>query len=136
MNINSYQSTRQPSKPAGLSLIEVLTMLAIIGIIGAIAIPQLTSWFASDAQELRYRRNAQQIAGVFATAQVAGRDFAASGDLEQTIRNVVTGGSPTEGAFKGQFYAVPNLGEQDIKGVQKYLSLEGNMLCFNNRPTP
>jgi type II secretory pathway pseudopilin PulG len=136
MKLNSYEITRRPSKPAGLTLIEVLTMLAIIGIIGAIAIPQLTSWLTSDAQDLRNRRNAQELAGVFATAQVAGRDFAASGDLVQTIRNVITGGSPSDGPFKGQFYGMRSLKEQDIAGVQKYLSLKGDMLCYNSRGAP
>ena len=133
MKLNSYKITHRPSKPAGLTLIEVLTMLAIIGIIGAIAIPQLTSWLTSDAQELRNRRNAQELAGVFANAQAAGRDFAASGDLVQTIRNVITGGSPSEGPFKGQLYAMRSLKEQDIPSVQKYLDLQGGVLCYNCR---
>ena len=133
MNLNSEKITRRSSKPAGLTLIEVLTMIAIIGSIAAIAIPQLTSWLTSDAQELRNRRNAQELASVFATAQAAGRDFAASGDLVQTIRNVITGGSPSEGPFKGQLYAMKSLKEQDIEGVQKYLSLQGDVLCYNSR---
>jgi prepilin-type N-terminal cleavage/methylation domain-containing protein len=134
MNLNLEKIRSRASKLAGLTLIEILTVLAIIAVVGAIAIPQLSSWYGSDARELRYRRNAQEIAAVFAAAQAAGRDFAASGNLVQTIRNVAAGGSPSEGPFRGQVYAVPGLGEQDIVGVQRYLSLEKNTLCFNSQP--
>lgn len=133
MNLNNAKNSLRPFRPSGLTLVELLTMIMIIGLSAAVIVPQLPASNESEVQQLRCRRNAQEIANVFATAQVAGIDFLVPDSLSKTVQNVVTGGTPTEGAFKGQFFGVRGLDEHQVAAVQKYLSLEGNALSFNSK---
>lgn len=107
--------------------------IAIIGLIASIAVPNLSALHGGDVKETRHRRNAQEIASVFVTAQAAGLNFTAPGSLEQTVRNIVAGGSPSDGPFQAKIYAVKGLLEEDITGVQKYLTLSGEVLSYNSR---
>jgi prepilin-type N-terminal cleavage/methylation domain-containing protein len=127
MNLNNAKTSLPSFRPTGLTLVELLTAIMIIGLSAAFIVPQLSAVNEGDTQQLRCRRNAQEIANVFATAQAAGVDFTVRDNLFKTIRNVVAGGTPTEGAFKGQLFAVRGL------AVQQYLSLEGDVLCFNSK---
>lgn len=116
----------------GLTLVELLMTIAIIGIIAAIAIPNLSALHSGEVKETRHRRNAQEIASVFVTAQAAGLNFAVPGDLEQTIRNIVEGASPVDGPFQSKIFAVKGLQEDDITGVQNYLTIQGGTLSFHS----
>lgn len=106
--------------------------IAIIGIIAAIAIPNLSALHSGEVKETRHRRNAQEIASVFVTAQAAGLNFAVPDDLEQTIRNIVAGASPADGPFQSKIFAVKGLQEDDITGVQNYLTIQGGTLSFHS----
>jgi prepilin-type N-terminal cleavage/methylation domain-containing protein len=117
----------------GFTLIEMLMTIAIIGFIASIAVPNLSSLHSGEVKETRHRRNAQEIASVFVTAQAAGLNFAVPGSLEQTVRNIAEGGSPSEGPFRAKIYAVKGLLEEDITGVQRYLTLSGEVLSYNSR---
>lgn len=116
----------------GLTLFELLMTLAIIGLLTAIALPSMSALQGGEVQETRHRRNAQEIASVFATAQAAGLNFATTGSLEQTVRNIIVGGSPPDGPFQNKIYAVKGLQEDDIAGVQNYLTLTGDVLSYHS----
>lgn len=133
MRINSATVLFSAKVTRGFTLIEMLMTIAIIGFVASIAVPNMSALHSGDVKETRHRRNAQEIASVFVTAQAAGLNFTAPGSLEQTVRNIATGGSPTEGPFQAKIYAVKGLLEEDITGVQKYLSLNGEVLSYNSR---
>ena len=112
---------------AGFSLVEMLVVIAVIGIIAAIAVPNIGK-INDSAKDARKRRNAQNIASVFASAQAAGLDFSTGLTTEADIIGaVIDGGTVTEvGPFNGTFFGVPNVDKavaaSETDGAAKYLS--------------
>lgn len=109
-------------RKAGFSLVEMLVVIAVIGIIAAIAVPNIGR-INDSAKEATNRRNAQNIASVFASAQAAGLNFA-SGDQNPSniVSRIVAGGTVTEqGPFKDTFFGVPGLSSTDQQGALNYL---------------
>lgn len=112
----------------GFSLVEMLVVIAVIGIIAAIAVPNIGR-INESAKDAAARRNAQNVASVYASAQAAGLDL--SGDNKKdTILKVIAGDKVTEeGPFKDTFFGVPGLNKtdavDDTKGAAKYLTFDG-----------
>jgi prepilin-type N-terminal cleavage/methylation domain-containing protein len=92
---------------AGFSLVEMLVVIAVIGIIAAIAIPNIGNINAA-ARQSAAQRNAQTIASTFASAAAAGVTFAAT-DKASAVTEIAGGVSPADGAFKGKKFTVPNV---------------------------
>ncbi|HRQ91044.1 MAG TPA: prepilin-type N-terminal cleavage/methylation domain-containing protein, partial [Bacteroidia bacterium] len=86
------------SAKKGFSLVEMLVVIAVIGIIAAIAVPNIGK-INDSAKDATYRRNAQTIASVFSSAQAAGYDFAKANGTgspltsETSIINAVIAGA-------------------------------------------
>lgn len=116
------------SAQSGFSLFEMLLVVALIGIMCAIVVPTMTSHNQYEAA--RNRRNAQEMTAVCASAQIAGLNLVVPGDLEATIRNILAGGSPSTGAFKGQNFRAAGINETDAMKAIDYLQLQGSNLLY------
>ena len=124
MRIKNTKTTTQ-----GFSLFEMLMTIAILGIMGSLAVNAFGGQ-KEAFESARDRRNAQEIAQVCSTARAAGLEFLVPGQLEDTIRNTITGGAPTKGSFKGKTFKVGSLSDADITGAARFLKVENNELIY------
>ena len=123
MKLNKTRSLK-----AGFSLVEMLVVIAVIGIIAAIAVPNIGR-INDSAKDATYRRNAQKLASVFASAQAAGHDFSNGGKRNEKniIIQMIAGTtiSDADSPFDGTYFGVPGLDATDAvsntAGAGKYL---------------
>lgn len=125
MKINTKQSLK-----AGFSLVEMLVVIAVIGIIAAIAVPNIGR-INDSAKDATYRRNAQSLASIFASAQAAGVDFSSASTKEADIIKAMIKGasvSDADSPFNGTYFGVPGLDATDAvsetDGAAKYLTYD------------
>ncbi|MEM0897542.1 MAG: prepilin-type N-terminal cleavage/methylation domain-containing protein [Verrucomicrobiota bacterium] len=97
------------NKKSGFSLVEMLVVIAVIGIIAAIAVPMIGNVTAQAANNA-VSRNAQNIASVYSAALAAGYAGTTTVDLAYAaMRTGVTG----TGEFASTRFQVPNLPDPD-----------------------
>lgn len=119
---------------SAFSLVEMLVVISIIAAVSAIAIPSIGKLHESST-EAKDRRNAQNIASVFASAQAAGVDFYLTGDKTATIQAVITGAKVTDdGPFYEAFFGVPGLSsdEANLAGSYLLLDTQSRMLVYDS----
>ncbi len=106
-----------------------MTTVAIVGVLTAVALPSFSN-INQNAIDTRDRGNAQELASVCGSAQVAGLDFVTKTNVARTIRNIVKGGTVTSGNFAGHYFGVPGMSSTDQKAARKYLKIQNGMLVY------
>lgn len=129
---NLKQSTRSTSKIGAFSVVEMTLFLAILGIVCGLGLIQFVVLRQDTIDETRYRRNAQELAAACSAAQAAGIELVATGDLLQTIKNVLAAAASNGATVKLSPATLKSLSATDFPQVQRYLSLEGDMLVYRS----
>lgn len=105
----------------GFSLVEMLVVIAVIGIIAAIAIPNIGNVNAA-ARTSTARRNAQTLASTFSAAMAAGVDMSGYHSKAQAVAGLTAGVTPSTGPFKDKQFIVPNV---PATGTTEYTEIVG-----------
>ena len=123
------------ARKAGFSLVEMLVVIAIIGIIAAIAIPNIGNLNAS-ARDASARRNAQTVASVVNAAIAAGADTSSISTTSGAITAAVAGLTPGKGAFKDKTFTSGPINSEDATAVESYLNWDNTNKQLNYKQTP
>lgn len=105
---------------AAFSLVELLVVIAVIGIIAAIAIPNIAG-ITAQADTAKAQRNAQSLASTFASARAAGNATAFA--TKEAAVTAVVGGVNGAGTFAATDFKVPGLSAAEQTAALAHLTL-------------
>ena len=94
---------------SGFSLVEMLSVIAIIGVIAALAIPMISN-VNSSARTSVARRCAQIVSSTFTAAKSSGvTKWDSSSAPADIIYDLGVGVTPENGPFAGKLFVIPGL---------------------------
>lgn len=124
-------ATHSKAPTAGFSLIEMLTTIAILGIMISIALP----WYGKsgdDFRQARDQRNAQSICSLCQAVEAAGLLLVVENTTSLDIaRQLAEGITIKDGSLKGRTFRVPGLGQEELEGAARFLNIQDGQVRYN-----
>jgi len=132
---NDPEETQQTRPPLGrrvhaFSLIEVLTVLALLGVLSGVVIGWYAGYHREKIERLTNQRNAQEIVSIGVCATVGGSEFVVPEDKESTVENLVAGVVGQTGIWKGKVFRLSNLQPAALAGALEFVSFESGLLLY------
>lgn len=112
------------ASPQGLSLVELLTTLAIVGIVTAIAIPNIIG-LSSSANRAKNQQNAQYIVSVASAVRAAGYTNT-WGDEDSLIDDLTAGIT-----YRNMTFSISPLSSEEITGAKEFFYLDNNVAYYH-----
>ena len=100
--MNRIRNVAVPFSRRGLTLIEVLVVILIVGLIASIAVPSL-GLLTGEADKVKDKRNAQTIMLAYSTGAAAGVDWP-DGDVATQVAAVIEGRQPASGSLSNMMF--------------------------------
>lgn len=113
--MKKFTSVQTIQSRAGFSLVEMLVVIAVIGLIAAIAIPNVGNINAA-ARLTAATRNAQTIATTVNAAIAAGWDASSVTSLDDVLTQIQDGSvTPATGVFRGRVFTTGTLEAESLQ---------------------
>jgi prepilin-type N-terminal cleavage/methylation domain-containing protein len=134
--ISALPKLRPPALTAGFTLVELLTVLAILGILASIVLPNIAATNEA-ARNTVARRNAQNLASVYSCGQIAGVNWEAT-DVASATTTILEGKAAGDGAFAGKVFKAAGMKASDLAHAQRYLrwDSESSTLTYTQIEAP
>jgi type II secretory pathway pseudopilin PulG len=114
----------EPS-PKPRRALETLVTLGVLGLLAAIAIPNLGPFDQRSSLEAQNQRRAQSVISAYQSGFAAGVNW--KGDTrDDKIQSVVTGQAPSEGVFSGKTFQAPAVRDHAATEFYKYIGTDSN----------
>lgn len=105
--------------------------VAILGIMTSLAL----TWFGgngSDVRQARDQRNAQSICSLCQVVNAAGYELVEDSSTGLDIARKLGDGITIEkGLMKGQVFQLPGLGQEELEGAARYISIQGGQVRYD-----
>lgn len=112
------------------SLVEMLIVIAIVGVMSAVAIAFLGGAHRESMARVRNQRNAQEVVSLCMGAVAVGAPVVEPGDMKATIQNLMEGRQASTGIFAGRIFRISEMSEEEIQGTLEYLSWQGDQPVY------
>lgn len=134
--ISALPKLRPPASVAGFTLVELLTVIAILGILASIVLPNIAATNEA-ARNTVARRNAQNFASIFSCGQIAGVNWGAT-DVASATTIILEGRAAGDGAFEGKVFKAAGMKASDLTHAQRYLrwDSENSTLTYTQIEAP